>query len=77
MVGNVLKSVGSSEPLFLVSLPVRFKLPEAIPVLEQVIFCPELPELSVFGFDELAVWGVLVCRPPWVTRRDHPRRRCI
>ena len=39
------------------------KLSEAVLVQEQVVFCPELPELSVFGFDDLLYGGYLYAAP--------------
>ena len=63
MEGKVLKNVGSWEPLFLVSLPVRLSFSEAVLVPEQVIFYPELPELSVIGFDDLLYGGYLYAAP--------------
>ena len=45
--------------LFLVSLPVQLSFPKLVHGQEQVIFYPELPELSVLGFDDLLYGGHL------------------
>ena len=62
MVGNQ-KNVGSREPSFAGVITSSVKLSEAVSVQEQVISCPELPELSVFGFDDLLYGGYLYAAP--------------
>ena len=62
MVGNQ-KNVGSREPSFSGVITSSIKLSEAIHVQEQVILCPELPELSVFKFDDLLYGGHLYAAP--------------
>ena len=49
--------------LFLVSLPVQLSFPKLVHGQEQVIFYPELPELPVFGFDDLLYGGYLYAAP--------------
>ena len=39
-------------------------------VHKQAILCPELPELSVFGFDDLLYGGYLYTAPRGLPRRD-------
>ena len=49
--------------LFLVSLPVQLSFPKLVHSQEQVIFRPELPELTVFSFDDLLYGGYLYAAP--------------
>ena len=58
MVGNQ-KNVGSREPSFSGVVTSFIKLSEAGSLSGAVIFCPELPELSVLGFDDLLYRGHL------------------
>ena len=57
------KNVGSREPSFSGVITSSIKLSEAIYVQEQVILCPELPELTVFKFDDLLYGGHLYAAP--------------
>ena len=62
MVGNQ-KNVGSREPSFSGVITSSLSFPKLVHGQEQVTFCPELPELPVFGFDDSLCGGYLYAAP--------------
>ncbi len=57
------KNVGSREPSFSGVITSSLSFPKLVHSQEQVIFRPELPELTVFGFDDLLYGGYLYAAP--------------